>query len=136
MVARLAASLLLALVAAGCPAPAPGPQEAAEADANGFTAPTAAVAEANAEVARTLPLSDERDFEEAKRGLVASDPDLAIAGPDGRFRTALSVTGNGRGYEITAVFLEKGEVRFSGPAAELAERDDLARAVFLGTEGG
>jgi ABC-type branched-subunit amino acid transport system ATPase component/predicted MFS family arabinose efflux permease len=35
-----------------------------------------------------------------------------------------------------AVFLEKGEVRFSGPAAELAERDDLARAVFLGTEGG
>jgi ABC-type branched-subunit amino acid transport system ATPase component len=35
-----------------------------------------------------------------------------------------------------AVFLEKGQVRFSGPAAELAERDDLARAVFLGTEGG
>ena len=35
-----------------------------------------------------------------------------------------------------AVFLEKGEVRFSGPAAELAERDDLARAVFLGSEGG
>ena len=35
-----------------------------------------------------------------------------------------------------AVFLEKGQVRFSGPAAELADRDDLARAVFLGTEGG
>ncbi|MFM8304123.1 MAG: ATP-binding protein [Actinomycetota bacterium] len=35
-----------------------------------------------------------------------------------------------------AVFLEKGQVRFSGPAAELAGRDDLARAVFLGTEGG
>jgi ABC-type branched-subunit amino acid transport system ATPase component len=35
-----------------------------------------------------------------------------------------------------AVFLEKGQVRFSGSAAELAERDDLARAVFLGTEGG
>ena len=31
-----------------------------------------------------------------------------------------------------AVFLEKGQVRFEGPAAELAERDDLARAVFLG----
>ena len=30
-----------------------------------------------------------------------------------------------------AVFLEKGAVRFSGPAAELAERDDLARAIFL-----
>ena len=35
-----------------------------------------------------------------------------------------------------AVFLEKGQVRFEGPAAELAERDDLARAVFLGRDGG
>ncbi len=35
-----------------------------------------------------------------------------------------------------AVFMEKGEVRFQGPAQELAERDDLARAVFLGGEGG
>lgn len=35
-----------------------------------------------------------------------------------------------------AVFMEKGQVRFEGPAAELAERDDLARAVFLGSEGG
>ena len=31
-----------------------------------------------------------------------------------------------------AIFLEKGRVRFEGPAAELLERDDLARAVFLG----
>ena len=35
-----------------------------------------------------------------------------------------------------AVFLEKGRVRFEGPAQELAERGDLARAVFLGDEGG
>jgi ABC-type branched-subunit amino acid transport system ATPase component len=35
-----------------------------------------------------------------------------------------------------AVFLEKGHVRFEGDARELAERDDLARAVFLGKEGG
>ena len=35
-----------------------------------------------------------------------------------------------------AVFLEKGEVRFEGDAQELLERDDLARAVFLGREGG
>ncbi|MFZ9628067.1 MAG: ATP-binding protein, partial [Ilumatobacteraceae bacterium] len=33
-----------------------------------------------------------------------------------------------------AVFLEKGTVRFDGPARELAERDDLARAVFLGSK--
>ncbi|MGH8975740.1 MAG: ATP-binding cassette domain-containing protein [Acidimicrobiia bacterium] len=30
-----------------------------------------------------------------------------------------------------AVFLEKGEVRFSGPAAGIAGRDDLVRSVFL-----
>jgi ABC-type branched-subunit amino acid transport system ATPase component/predicted MFS family arabinose efflux permease len=35
-----------------------------------------------------------------------------------------------------AVFLEKGQVRFAGPARDLARRDDLARAVFLGREGG
>ncbi len=35
-----------------------------------------------------------------------------------------------------AVFLEKGHVRFDGDMAELVERDDLARAVFLGEEGG
>ena len=35
-----------------------------------------------------------------------------------------------------AVFMEKGRIRFEGPAQELAERDDLARAVFLGGEGG
>lgn len=31
-----------------------------------------------------------------------------------------------------AVFMEKGHVRFTGPAQHLLERDDLARAVFLG----
>jgi ABC-type branched-subunit amino acid transport system ATPase component len=33
-----------------------------------------------------------------------------------------------------AVFMEKGQIRFDGPTRELAERDDLARAVFLGGE--
>ena len=31
-----------------------------------------------------------------------------------------------------AVFLEKGRVRFEGQIRDLMERDDLARAVFLG----
>ena len=35
-----------------------------------------------------------------------------------------------------AIFLEKGQVRFEGPARDLLQRDDLARAVFLGREGG
>jgi ABC-type branched-subunit amino acid transport system ATPase component/predicted MFS family arabinose efflux permease len=33
-----------------------------------------------------------------------------------------------------AVFMEKGRIRFEGSGRELLERDDLARAVFLGTE--
>jgi ABC-type branched-subunit amino acid transport system ATPase component/predicted MFS family arabinose efflux permease len=33
-----------------------------------------------------------------------------------------------------AVFMEKGQVRFEGAIADLLERDDLARAVFLGGE--
>jgi ABC-type branched-subunit amino acid transport system ATPase component len=32
-----------------------------------------------------------------------------------------------------AVFLEKGEVRFEGRTADLMERDEIARAVFLGS---
>ena len=35
-----------------------------------------------------------------------------------------------------AIFLEKGEVKFEGTASDLVQRDDLARAVFFGTEGG
>ena len=34
-----------------------------------------------------------------------------------------------------AVFMEKGQVRFEGRTAELLERDDIARAVFLGESG-
>jgi ABC-type branched-subunit amino acid transport system ATPase component/ABC-type branched-subunit amino acid transport system permease subunit len=34
-----------------------------------------------------------------------------------------------------AVFLEKGEVRFRGPTAELLDRPDLLRSVFIGTGG-
>ena len=34
-----------------------------------------------------------------------------------------------------AVFLEKGAVRFEGKPSELLERDDVARAVFLGGDG-
>ena len=30
-----------------------------------------------------------------------------------------------------AYFMEKGEVRFSGPTSELLERSDLLRSVFL-----
>ena len=35
-----------------------------------------------------------------------------------------------------AIFLEKGQIRFEGSAEDLLKRDDLARAVFLGRDGG
>jgi ABC-type branched-subunit amino acid transport system ATPase component len=35
-----------------------------------------------------------------------------------------------------AVFMEKGQVRFEGQAQDLLARDDLVRAVFLGSENG
>ncbi|MGH9113735.1 MAG: ATP-binding cassette domain-containing protein, partial [Acidimicrobiales bacterium] len=35
-----------------------------------------------------------------------------------------------------AVFLERGQVRFTGPASELVERPDLLRSVFLGAAAG
>ena len=35
-----------------------------------------------------------------------------------------------------AIFLDKGSVRFEGPAHDLLDRDDLVRAVFFGVEGG
>lgn len=35
-----------------------------------------------------------------------------------------------------AVFLERGQVRFTGPTADLANRPDLARSVFLGQAAG
>jgi ABC-type branched-subunit amino acid transport system ATPase component len=34
-----------------------------------------------------------------------------------------------------AFFLEKGEVRFSGPTQEHLDRGDLARSVFFGSSG-
>jgi ABC-type branched-subunit amino acid transport system ATPase component/predicted MFS family arabinose efflux permease len=33
-----------------------------------------------------------------------------------------------------AIFMEKGRIRFEGPAEELLHRDDLVRAVFLGSD--
>jgi ABC-type branched-subunit amino acid transport system ATPase component len=33
-----------------------------------------------------------------------------------------------------AVFMEKGRIRFEGATSDLMERDDLVRAVFLGSE--
>jgi alkyl sulfatase BDS1-like metallo-beta-lactamase superfamily hydrolase len=82
MTARPIAPLALALgFLAACPGRPPAPS--AEADAHGATAPGSFTIEANRAAARELPLADARDFEDAKRGLVASDPEVVVPGDGG-----------------------------------------------------
>jgi len=52
-------------------------------DVAGNTAPSAYTVALNARVAESLPLSDQQDFEDAKRGLVASDPELRVVNTAG-----------------------------------------------------
>ncbi len=64
--------------------PAPGAPGAGMPDAQGHGAPSASTAAANAAVAEALPLDDPQDFEDARRGLVASEPEVVILAADGR----------------------------------------------------
>jgi alkyl sulfatase BDS1-like metallo-beta-lactamase superfamily hydrolase len=52
-------------------------------DVAGNTPPSAFTVALNDAVRERLPLDDPRDFEDARRGLIASDPSLQVAGPDG-----------------------------------------------------
>jgi alkyl sulfatase BDS1-like metallo-beta-lactamase superfamily hydrolase len=61
---------------------APPPVEAG-ADAQGHTAPSSYTRQANAALAQALQLGDAQDFEDARRGLVASDPDVVVERPGG-----------------------------------------------------
>ena len=54
-----------------------------DADSNGHTAPTEATIAANRAVLDSLNFSDEQDFEDAARGLIASDPSLRILSSTG-----------------------------------------------------
>ena len=78
---RSALSIGLALVVACGGEPPPG--GAPGADAQGFTAPTRQTVEAQAAVVRALPLADAQDFEDAQKGLVASDPNVVVEGARG-----------------------------------------------------
>jgi len=82
---------LLASVAAACgeapkeEAPAaPRAGEAAAPDEHGFTAPTPFTEKVNREFGAGLALDEPLDFEDAKRGLIASDPDMAVETASGR----------------------------------------------------
>src|SRR3990172_813767 len=75
-------ALLLGAALVACreapPAGAPGEVRAADP-----SAPTRFTEEANARFARELALDDPRDFEDARRGLLASDPEAVAAAADG-----------------------------------------------------
>lgn len=83
---RAAALAALALLSPACSKEPDAPSfDAAGAapDVAGNTAPTAATKASNQAVAAALPLSDPQDFEDARRGLIASDPALRVLGPRG-----------------------------------------------------
>ncbi|MBF0397558.1 MAG: MBL fold metallo-hydrolase [Desulfobacterales bacterium] len=54
-------------------------------DTVGHTMPTEITAKANAAVLKELPFDNQQDFEDARRGLIASDPDLRIKNSQGEF---------------------------------------------------
>ena len=60
------------------------PEFGTTADEQGHSAPSAATITANNYVLDELDFSDRQDFEDAKRGLVASDPELRVKAEDGR----------------------------------------------------
>jgi alkyl sulfatase BDS1-like metallo-beta-lactamase superfamily hydrolase len=78
---RFAVLMLISVFAmAGCEKKIP---YAPDADARGNTAPTAITAALNAKVLEELPFSDQQSFVESQKGLIASDPELIVRGPDG-----------------------------------------------------
>jgi alkyl sulfatase BDS1-like metallo-beta-lactamase superfamily hydrolase len=77
--------VLAIATAAGCGEAPEAKAPAADApDEHGFGAPSAATAEANAKFGGGLAFDDAADFEDARRGLVASDPDMEVTTASGR----------------------------------------------------
>src|ERR1700752_4315576 len=82
-------SIAALLVAFACEEKPVSDENAGAADAHGFTAPARGTAAANAKFAEGLALEDRGDFDEARRGLVESDPALELKTATGRvFRSA------------------------------------------------
>ncbi len=52
-------------------------------DSDGHTAPTEATLQANNEVRDSLDFADRQDFEDATRGLIATDPELRVSMENG-----------------------------------------------------
>lgn len=69
---------IAAALGASCANSPSSPPAAPDVDAHGNTAATSITQQANAEAVQGLPLADPQDFEDAKRGLLASDPAVVI----------------------------------------------------------
>ncbi|MEJ2750516.1 MAG: MBL fold metallo-hydrolase, partial [Anaerolineae bacterium] len=74
---ELVVMLTFTLILLGCEK-----QSDVSVDAHGFSAPTKLTADLNAAVGKELPLENQQDFEDARRGLIASDANLKIVNPD------------------------------------------------------
>ena len=74
---HLAVMLVFALILQGCEK-----QIDSSVDTHGFSAPTQFTADLNSAVEKELPLEDQQDFKDARRGLIASDDNLKVVNPD------------------------------------------------------
>jgi alkyl sulfatase BDS1-like metallo-beta-lactamase superfamily hydrolase len=79
------AILLVVLALAGCSKETAPTYEGGNLppDVAGNTAPSGATQALQVAVGEGLALADPQDFEDARRGLIASDPELQVAGPNG-----------------------------------------------------
>jgi len=73
--------VLTTLVAASCSDQLPPDPDA---DGDGHTAPTEATIAANRAVLEALDFTDRQDFEDATKGLIASEPALRVTSASGR----------------------------------------------------
>jgi alkyl sulfatase BDS1-like metallo-beta-lactamase superfamily hydrolase len=74
----------VSVLLAGCGVEGQRADEDGAPDAQGHTPPTSTTQAANEAMAQALPLGDPQDFEDARRGLVASDPEVSVTGEGGR----------------------------------------------------
>ena len=120
---RLAMPVVMVLLAAGCSADQEIPYSE-DADAAGATAPTTATVESNRRVLDVRPFDNERDFERARRGLIASVPELRI-GPAER-----------PVWDMTAYeFLEEAEFDSINPSLRRQARLNNIHGLFEVTDG-
>lgn len=75
--------LLSLILAVGLVACSDAPDYEEGADTRGHTAPTSATAQANQAFLEKRPFADRQDFEDARRGLIAQEASLKVAGTNG-----------------------------------------------------